>query len=581
MPRKAKRSRLHINNHISRSQALAFLAQNDIHQSIVPAVVVEGPHQSPEEAEHVDQVQNEEGGGPAEMVLDDNFCSFSPSVEASDSDSDVSFSLTQDGSFPPAEEDLCAGASYSAEQQLNVTLGGNQPTERSRQSGEQEEEKEKLQEEEELAPDSGDEENWEEDMVELDAQEQAMLDLLRLCQDAGTSLEFFDTLVTTLRRHGKKGFDIRKACTRQTFLDNLRKKISCPRPVITQVGTHQVPTFNLLEQIIDLLNSVLFDDLSNLCVNLSPSDRFSTYQATTADCYVEVFASRWYRSTDQEFVKDPDLEFLLPLIFYIDETGTDAFQRYPLEPLMFTFALIRRHMREKSCAWRHAGFVPKVSGFDTSLEGLQMYHDCLSVLLADLEELQANPPIVKLNLGGMKKRVKIILQVAFVMGDQKSQDTLCGRKKSNSGGAARVHRGCMCSSLHGSDSTTKCHPVSKVVLDHLRDIAFEDRHDSVSMTAAFTKLPMNVRGNAKKQKHAVMFIKRRSRLARDILGKTYTMHGIRNAFDRISFGTNSNKIFSATLVMTLSTSATLVFFSTWDRLAISACKIRSVMTLKP
>jgi hypothetical protein len=98
---------------------------------------------------------------------------------------------------------------------------------------------------------------------------------------------------------------------------------------------------------------------------------------------------------------------------------------------MFTFALIGRHVREKSSAWRHAGFVPKIKDFNTSLEGLQMYHDCLSAILADLEELQDNPPIVELNLGGMKKRVKIILQAAFVMGDQKGQDTLCGRKKNN------------------------------------------------------------------------------------------------------------------------------------------------------
>jgi hypothetical protein len=237
----------------------------------------------------------------------------------------------------------------------------------------------------------------------------------------------------------------------------------------------------------------------------------------------------------------------MPLIFYIDETGTDAFQRYPLEPLMFTFALIRRHAREKSSAWRHAGFVPKVSDYDNSLEGLQMYHDCLSAILADLVELQANPPVVELNLGGVKKQVMLILEVAFVMGDQKSQDSLCARKKSNGGGAARIHRGCMCSCLHGSDSSIKCCPVSKPILDRLRDISFEDRPNSAAMMAVTTKLPDLVRGNHAKRKNAVTFLKRRSRLARDILGSTYTMHAIHNAFDNISFGSNRNQIYSATL----------------------------------
>jgi hypothetical protein len=304
----------------------------------------------------------------------------------------------------------------------------------------------------------------------------------------------------------------------------------------------------------DLLQSVLFDDVANLCVNLSEADRFSKYKATNEDRFVEVFATGWYRSTHQSFVNNHDLdntnhdfEVLMPLIFYIDETGTDAFQRYPLEPLMFTFAIIRRHMREKSSSWRHAGFVPKVGDFDNSLEALQIYHDCLSALLADLVDLQSSPPIVVLNLGGIKKRVKLILEVAFVMGDQKSQDTLCACKKSNGGGAARIHRGCMCSSIHGSDSITKCKPVSKQILDHLRDISFEDYPDSVSMTTIRTKLPPTKRGNGVRSGAATLFIKRRARLARDILSRTYTMHAIRNAFDLISFGTNSNKIFSATL----------------------------------
>jgi hypothetical protein len=65
----------------------------------------------------------------------------------------------------------------------------------------------------------------------------------------------------------------------------------------------------------------------------------------------------------------------------------------------------------------------------------------------------------------MKKKVKIILELAFVMGDQKSQDTLCGRRKSNMGGTACVHRQCMCSSMHTSDSSAKREQVSKPILD--------------------------------------------------------------------------------------------------------------------
>ena len=187
MARSRKRSRLYLNNQISRSQALAYLAQNEINQAIVPAVEVEDPQS---ETEDVDQEQDE-GDSECKMLFEDNFDSFAGS-SASNPESTGEES-SQDGGF--SVEDLSAGDSYSPEQQLHVMLGG-----------EFGEEDDKILQDEEV--DSLHEENGLEDMIELDAQEQAMLDLLQLCQDAGTSLQFFDNLVTTLRRHGRKGFYI-------------------------------------------------------------------------------------------------------------------------------------------------------------------------------------------------------------------------------------------------------------------------------------------------------------------------------------------------------------------------------------
>jgi hypothetical protein len=173
-------------------------------------------------------------------------------------------------------------------------------------------------------------ENVAEDRIKIDKQEEAMLDLLQLCQDAGTSLQFFDKLVAILRWHGKKGFHIRRASKWQNFLDKLRKKMSCPRRTIIQVGPCQVPKFDLLEQIIDSLKSVVFDDVRNLCVNLNPEERFLMCQATAADCFLEVHGSKWHRTRDQELVNNHNLKFRLPLMFYIDEMGTNTFQRHPL-----------------------------------------------------------------------------------------------------------------------------------------------------------------------------------------------------------------------------------------------------------
>jgi hypothetical protein len=215
--------------------------------------------------ECVDQEQNE--GGATKALFDNDFEPFAASGTAasawSNSDSDL---LLLKEKFP--FEDLPAGLdSFSPTQQLHVMLGSKFHDERNELAGDDEM---RQSEESGAAEATADTENEEEDMLELDAQEHALLDLLELCKDAGTSLEFFDNLVTILRQHGKKGFDVWKASDRQqTFLDDLRKKISCPCAVIIQVGPHQVPKFNLLEQITDLFNSVHFDDAGNLCVNLS------------------------------------------------------------------------------------------------------------------------------------------------------------------------------------------------------------------------------------------------------------------------------------------------------------------------
>ena len=68
------------------------------------------------------------------------------------------------------------------------------------------------------------------------------------------------------------------------------------------------------------------------------------------------------------------------------------------------------------------------------------------------------------------------------MGDQKSQDKLCGRKNMNTGGAGRIHRGCMCSFHEASNSKKECKPVTAKTVSFfkkLRDITLEDNIESI------------------------------------------------------------------------------------------------------
>jgi hypothetical protein len=133
---------------------------------------------------------------------------------------------------------------------------------------------------------------------------------------------------------------------------------------------------------------------------MEPEQRYKVSVATDDDKCVEMCAQKWYKQTYAEFVKDPQKQFLLPLIFYIDETGTHVFQRYPLEPLMFTLGILRNFIRERSSSWRNAGFITKVAKAKTLCESLQLYHDCMAMVLSTLQPHQDKPPLEWLQFGG-------------------------------------------------------------------------------------------------------------------------------------------------------------------------------------
>jgi hypothetical protein len=74
----------------------------------------------------------------------------------------------------------------------------------------------------------------------------------------------------------------------------------------------------------------------------------------------------------------------------------------------------------------------------------QPYHDFLVVLLQEVKYAARNKPVMMINLGGVWQKRRLHMHVSVVMGNQKSQDYICGRKSINSENARRVH----CSLLH-------------------------------------------------------------------------------------------------------------------------------------
>jgi hypothetical protein len=126
----------------------------------------------------------------------------------------------------------------------------------------------------------------------------------------------------------------------------------------------------------------------------------------------------------------------------------------------------------------------------------------------------------------------------LVMGDQKSQDYLCGRKSINSRNAGRVHRSCMTSGLQASNMVAGCCLANPDVISKLNKIAMMELNKCLPGPAK--TISDTLPRSTTLEKHE--YLNRRVKLARNILGRTYSMHPLRNAFDSVPFGANKHGI---------------------------------------
>jgi hypothetical protein len=175
-----------------------------------------------------------------------------------------------------------------------------------------------------------------------------------------------------------------------------------------------------------------------------------------------------------------------------------------------------------------------------SQKKLQLYHDFLAVLLQEVKYVATNKPVMMINLGGVWQKRRLHIHISVVMGNQKSQDYVCGRKSINSGNAGRVHRSCMTSGLQASNTVAGCCLANLDVMSKLNEIAMTELIGCLPGPAKTINdtLPRSTTLEKCEYKKALDFLNRRVKLARNILGRTYSMHPLRNAFDGVTFGAN-------------------------------------------
>lgn len=213
--------------------------------------------------------------------------------------------------------------------------------------------------------------------------------------------------------------------------------------------------FDIEAQIKDLLSDDrIFGKYTNLVVN--SNNPFLPYQ-NMSEYVDEILDGTWHvESLDRlrKMEEDPfvdGVDWILHLLLYNDKTGSAGNQRYPVEPFLFTFAQIRRKLRNLPQCWRIAGYIPDLDTKSSAERRhinnknrgatAQTYHLCLEQVLKGFEIVQKQGILHWVRIGNYKKYVRVRPEVAFVISDGKAADMNTGRTPSTFH-TRRISRSC-------------------------------------------------------------------------------------------------------------------------------------------
>jgi hypothetical protein len=250
--------------------------------------------------------------------------------------------------------------------------------------------------------------------------------------------------------------------------------------------------YDFLEQLFDLLNDVsIFGNIDNLVVNRTSVDAdgnsyFEQYQPQPGDRLDELPSGSWYRDTFVRLGLQSGIDFLLPIIIYLDKTGTDMNQRYSLEPISFSLGIIKRKVRNQFSAWRVLGYLTDLevsskaarkNASKASNRGRNLRNQGV-VLRCSLETLlkwQDKRIPFDLRLGEYIKNVNLVPTVTFVMGDGKNADACSGRYSSHAKGVKRMCRACDVPFDKLSDPNHVCNFFTAEPIKHLVETSLLDK----------------------------------------------------------------------------------------------------------
>lgn len=336
--------------------------------------------------------------------------------------------------------------------------------------------------------------------------------------------------------------DIKEANKYLTLSQDIENR---PRQVV------EIISFDFESMVLDLLgDTYIFGNLDHLV--LDKERPYMPYKNTTGVATEMLDGSWWGGSIPRlkELKEDPfceEVEFILPIMMYVDKTGTTMNQRYSLEPLVFTTPLIRKELRTNASAYRLFAYLPELEMKSASEKDFinrknpgataQAYHLALSHVLKMFEDVQNKGIVHWLRLGPYRKKVRIRPELACILNDGKSADMITTRVPS-SYSHRRISRACHTLAKKADQTTNTCKFVE--LNDKLRELM-----DVVGMSAKeIQEDPRFLTSNqTKPSEEEALGIVREAKKKLDKL----SFHPVKNAFVArcIRFGLDPRNIWGA------------------------------------
>lgn len=402
--------------------------------------------------------------------------------------------------------------------------------------------------------------------------ERVLLRLYDLLRHVGSPLYVLDHIIDILREEThNNGFDIRKPIMRRkTFLKKIARRfpVSDPEKIpvrlesITANETTATTTpdltyvlrFSAKQQIEDLLHDEsVWGDAKNFvgCVNdETPFDRYIPPEGKLD----EIVDGAWYKRTwdlcHDIIVKEGNNEpfMVIPLVLYLDKTGTDRYMRHGMEPVLLMMGLLNRRARNNDRCKRILGYLPdlelsssatkKADKSDDALgRSSRDWHKCAQVIFDDLASAQGfeSRVVHVIRIHNLIKVVRVFMPVAFVINDGQSADKMVGRY-TVSHKTKHPCRSCNINYDNLDDPEFECEPLEYALVALLAEQALKLSGRMSMEEKDKTWLPHTKEGRQRK------LAKIRDRM------KNMSRHVVELSTCNLHFGHQINQIFAATPV---------------------------------